>query len=116
MKLGRKGLALVMLASVAAPTALTLGCGHGKAAGVMVAPKGADDDERAYNLGYRFGIGDREHEVKASYSRHNGAYNATSESSFATGYQDGYSGVANRYHSPEASAWYSDPDESKDDD
>ena len=107
MRLGRWGFAWIVLASVVAPPALSIGCGHGKMAGVMAAPDGADEDERAYQLGYRFGAGDRDHEIDASYSRHSRAYDAASESAFETGYRDGYAGRASRYDSPEGSTWYS---------
>jgi hypothetical protein len=106
---------LLALAFIGAPLALAAGCGHGKVRGRMAAPEGADETQRAYELGYRYGGKDRDSELSSSYSRHRGAYDAAGESQFATGYADGYSRAANRYGSPGSGDWYTNTDGPDDD-
>ncbi len=111
-----KTLAVLALASAAVPLAIGTGCGHGQVRETMVAPKGADAEQRAYELGYRYGGRDRDREIPASYTRHGDAYDAAGESQFRSGYADGYSRIANRYGSPGASAWYTNSDDPQGDD
>jgi hypothetical protein len=108
--------AVLALAAALAPMAIGTGCGHGQVRETMVAPKGSDEAQRAYELGYRMGGRDRDSQEVASYARHDHAYDAASEKQFATGYADGYSRAQNRYGAPEASNWMTNADESKADD
>lgn len=107
-------MALVLVGALA-PLAIGAGCGHGKVRETMVAPAGAGEEQRAYELGYRMEGRDRDSGIEASYSRHKRAYDAAGESQFATGYADGYSRAANRYGSPEANTWMTSPDEPRGD-
>ena len=116
MRFVSRTLAVLVLAGAMTPLAIGTGCGHGKVRETMVAPEGSGESQRAYELGYRKGGRDRDSEIAASYTRHKGAYDAASESQFATGYADGYSRAQNRYGAPEASTWLTSPDEPKGDD
>jgi len=114
MRFASQALVVLALASTTAP--LAIGCGHGQVRETMVAPEGADAEQRAYELGYRYGGRDRDREIPAAYTRHSDAYDAAGESQFKSGYGDGYSRIANRYGGPGASAWYTNSDEPQDDD
>lgn len=116
MRFVPRTLAVLALAGALAPLAIGTGCGHGQVRETMVAPKGSDEAQRAYELGYRMGGRDRDSQIAASYSRHGGAYDAAGEKQFATGYADGYSRSENRYGSAEASSWMTNADESQGDD
>jgi hypothetical protein len=107
--------AVLVVAVVLAPLAIGTGCGHGRVRETLVAPEGASESQRSYELGYRMGGRDRDSGIESSYARHRGAYDAASESHFATGYSDGYSRAVNRYGAPEASTWMTSPDEPKGD-
>lgn len=109
-------LAALVLAGALAPLSIGTGCGHGKVRETMVAPAGAGEAQRAYELGYRMGGRDRDSGVESSYARHERAYDAASESQFATGYSDGYARVENRYGAPEAGTWMTNPGEPRGDD
>jgi len=108
--------AVCVVVGALAPLAIGTGCGHGQVRETLVAPEGAGESQRSYELGYRMGGRDRDSGIESSYARHKGAYDAASESQFASGYSDGYSRAVNRYGAPEASTWMTNPGEPKGDD
>jgi hypothetical protein len=116
MRFISRAVAVFVVAGALAPLTIGTGCGHGQVRETLVSPEGAGESQRSYELGYRMGGRDRDSGIESSYARHKGAYDAASESQFATGYSDGYSRAVNRYGDPEASTWMTNSDKSKSDD
>lgn len=116
MRFGSRTLAALVLASATLPLGIGAGCGHGQVRETMVAPDGASQAQKSYDLGYRMGGRDRDSGLESSFARHKRAYDAASEAQFATGYSDGYSRAVNRYGSPEANAWMREPGAPSDND